>query len=88
MFKKNNLGRYKMAKVCNEALKIYKEIFDEAYLLGRSSGSDGVFICPDIAFEHFLQEKLAQLTGVEQSRFDSEVNHEVQPTEEVMVGLH
>lgn len=47
-----------MAKVCSETLKIYKEIFDEAYLLGRSSGSQGIFICPKVAFESFVEEKL------------------------------
>lgn len=49
-----------MAKVCSETLKLYKEIFDEAYLMGRNSGSQGIFIAPEVAFESFLKEKLEQ----------------------------
>lgn len=51
-----------MAKLCNETLRICQEIFDEAYVLGRNSGTQGIFICPKMAFESFFQEKLAQIS--------------------------
>lgn len=47
-----------METICSETFQKYQEIFEEAYKLGLSSGSQGIFICPKIAFENYIEQRL------------------------------
>ena len=46
-----------LEKYTIKELKLLCEIFQDAYVLGRKSGSDGVFLCPKSVFKQYLHRK-------------------------------
>ena len=42
----------------NEILEIIREIFEQAYQLGKSDGLEGVHFCPKEQYSQFLEREL------------------------------